>query len=177
MLQSAAPPLSPEIEAGDILLPQAPIPTAQDAADPEGKVQIYAPNEPLPTAANRAALAGAWLTELQEILQAFPKGVRDAVSTLLDAETRAGTTAHIVDTDGDAIARTNVPPPPFRGSETTAQPVALPSLAPDDAPATVAHRLIEDTDAALARQTLLQAASLPVTCPACEMIDCAALEF
>ncbi len=162
---SAAPPLSPEIEAGDILMPQAPMHAAEDAAEGAGKVQIYAPNEPLPTAANRAALAGAGLTELQEILQGFPKGVRDAVSTLLDAEARVGTTAHIVDTDGDAIARTNVPPPPFRGSETTAQPAALPSLAPDDAPATVAHRLIEDTDAALARQTLLQAASLPLDVP------------
>ncbi len=160
---AAAPPLSPEIETGDILLPQAPIPAGQDAADPEGKVHIYAPNEPLPTAANRAALAGAGLTELQEILQAFPKGVRDAVSNLLDAEGRA--MPHAAGEADDAFARTNIPPPPFRGSETTAQPVALPSLAPDDAPATVAHRLIEDTDAALARQTLLQAASLPVDVP------------
>lgn len=162
---SAAPPLSPEIEAGDILLPQGPVRIPNDAAEAAGKIQIYAPNEPLPTAANRAALASAGLTEMQEILQAFPKGVRDAVSTLLGAEARAGTTAHIVGADGDTIARTNVPPPPFRGSETTAQPVALSSLTPDDAPATVAHRLIEDTDAALARQTLLQAASLPVDVP------------
>lgn len=163
--QSAAPPLSPEIEAGDILLPQAPARVVDEAGEPDDKVRIYAPNEPLPTAANRAALASAGLTELQEILHAFPKGVRDAVSTLLDAEARAGMTAHGVDADGDAIARTNVPPPPFRGSETTAQPVALSSLTPDDAPAAVAHRLIEDTDAALARQTLLQAASLPLDTP------------
>lgn len=162
---SASPPLSPEIEPGDILLPQGPVRIPNDAAETAGKIQIYAPNEPLPTAANRAALASAGLTEMQEILQAFPKGVRDAVATLLDAEARAGTAAHIAGADGDTIARTNVPPPPFRGSETTAQPVALSSLTPDDAPATVAHRLIEDTDAALARQTLLQAASLPVDVP------------
>ncbi len=55
----AAPPLSPEIEAGDILLPQAPARVADDAGEPDGKVRIYAPNEPLPTAANRAALASA----------------------------------------------------------------------------------------------------------------------
>ncbi|MGL5168600.1 MAG: flagellar hook-length control protein FliK [Afipia sp.] len=160
---SAAPPLSPEIEAGDILLPQAPARVADDAGEPDGKVRIYAPNEPLPTAANRAALASAGLTELQEILQALPKGVRDAVANLLDAEGRA--TPRAATEGDDAFAHSNVPPPPFRGSATTAQSVALPSLTPDDAPTAVAHRLIEDTDAALARQTLLQAASLPVDVP------------
>ncbi len=161
---SAAPPLSPEIEAGDILLPQAPVRVADDAAELDGKIRIYAPNEPLPTAANRAAAASAGLTALQEVLQGFPKGVQDAVANMLDAEARAGVARGLSDGD-EAIARTNVPPPPFRGSETAAQPVALPSLAPDDAPATVAYRLIENTDAALARQTLLQAASLLVDVP------------
>ncbi|MES2602546.1 MAG: flagellar hook-length control protein FliK [Pseudomonadota bacterium] len=159
---TAAPPLAPE--GGDILLPQTPARVADDAAELDGKVRIFAPNEPLPTAANRAAAASAGLTALQEVLQGFPKGVLDAVSNLLDAEARAGA-AHTVTEGDEAVARTNVPPPPFRGSETTAQSIALPSLAPDDAPATVAHRLIEDTDAALARQTLLQAASLPVDIP------------
>ncbi len=159
----AAPPLSPEIEAGDILLPQAPARVADDAGEPDGKVRIYAPNEPLPTAANRAALASAGLTELQEILQALPKGVRDAVANLLDAEGRA---THRAATEGDdAFAHSNVPPPPFRGSATTAQSVALPLFTPDDTPTAVAHRLIEDTDAALARQTLLQVASLPLDVP------------
>lgn len=159
---SAAPPLSPE--GGDILLPQAPVRVAEDAAERDGKIRIYAPNEPLPTAANRVAAASAGLTALQEVLQGFPKGVQDAVANMLDAEARAGAAAH--GTDGEeVIARTSVPPPPFRGSDTAAQAVALPSLAPDDAPATMAHRLIEDTDAALARQTLLQAASLPVDVP------------
>lgn len=160
---SAAPPLSPETEAGEILLPQAPA-IAEEAADVEGKVRIYAPNEPLPTATNRAAAASAGLTSLQEVLQGFPKGVQDAVANLLDAEGHPGA-AHTLAEGDEAIVRTNVPPPPFRGSETSAQSIAVPSLAPDDAPATVAHRLIEDTDAALARQTLLQAASLPVDVP------------
>ena len=52
-------------------------------------------------------------------------------------------------------------PPPFRGAQPSAQPVALPSL-PSDAPlATTARHLLGDTEAALARQTLLQVASLP----------------
>lgn len=162
MPPSAAPPLSPEGDA-EILLPQAPIVIADDAAGPDAKVRIFAPNEPLPTAANRAALASAGLTEMQEILQGFPKGVRDAVANLLDAEGRAMPRATA---DGDdTLAYTNIPPPPFRGSATSAQPMALPSLAPDDAPVSVAHRLIEDTEAALARQTLLQVASLPLDAP------------
>ncbi|EGP06731.1 hypothetical protein CSIRO_3458 [Bradyrhizobiaceae bacterium SG-6C] len=160
--QAGAPPLSPGMD-GDILLPQAAARLAEDAAELDGKVRVYAPNEPLPTAANRAAAASAGLTALQEVLQAFPKGVQDEVARLLNAEGQAGVSRMPV--DGDEIARTNVPPPPFRGSEPSAQSVAQPSLAPDDAPATMAHRLIEDTDAALARQTLLQAASLPVDTP------------
>jgi hypothetical protein len=57
--------------------------------------------------------------------------------------------------------RTNTPPPPFRGAQPSAQPVASPSLAPDAPLAATAHHLLSDTDAALARQTLLQVASLP----------------
>ncbi|MCA1456005.1 flagellar hook-length control protein FliK [Bradyrhizobium sp. BRP22] len=61
----------------------------------------------------------------------------------------------------DVTAHTNTPPPPFRGALPAAQPIALPSLAPDAPLATAAHHLLGDTDAALARQTLLQVASLP----------------
>jgi hypothetical protein len=61
----------------------------------------------------------------------------------------------------DVTFHTNVPPPPFRGAQPTAQPVALPSLPPDALLATTAHHLLGDTDAAIARQTLLQVASLP----------------
>jgi hypothetical protein len=62
---------------------------------------------------------------------------------------------------GDVTVHTNTPPPPFRGALPSAQPVAAPSL-PANAPlATAAHRLLADTDAAIARQTLLQVASLP----------------
>ena len=42
-----------------------------------------------------------------------------------------------------------------------AQPVASPSLAPDAPLPVTAHHLLDDTDAAIARQTLLQVASLP----------------
>lgn len=53
------------------------------------------------------------------------------------------------------------PPPPYRGAPLTPQPPAPTALADDLAPRAVADKLIAGTDAALARQTLLQAASLP----------------
>jgi hypothetical protein len=62
---------------------------------------------------------------------------------------------------GDVTVHTNTPPPPFRGALPSAQPIAEPSI-PSGAPlAATAHRLLGDTDAAIARQTLLQVASLP----------------
>jgi hypothetical protein len=53
------------------------------------------------------------------------------------------------------------PPPPLRGAPTAAQPPASPTLPPDAPAALAAGRLLQETDAALARQELLQAASLP----------------
>lgn len=51
-------------------------------------------------------------------------------------------------------------PPPYRGAPTAAQPAASPTIA-DLEPHDVAARLLTQTEGALARQTLLQAASLP----------------
>lgn len=51
--------------------------------------------------------------------------------------------------------------PPFRGAVPSPQPIAMPTLAPDTPTASMGHQLLEQTDAALARQTLLQVASLP----------------
>jgi Flagellar hook-length control protein FliK len=63
--------------------------------------------------------------------------------------------------NGDITAHTNTPPPPFRGAQPSAQPVASPSIASNAPLATSARHLLDDTDAAIARQTLLQVASLP----------------
>jgi hypothetical protein len=98
---------------------------------------------------------------MQMILRAFPKGVQDAVASLLAEEGTAlahssgaaGTAAAAADADGV--------PPPFRGAATSAQPAVPPVIDHRTPPDAVAHRLLDDTDAALARQTLLQIASLP----------------
>jgi Flagellar hook-length control protein FliK len=63
--------------------------------------------------------------------------------------------------NGDVTAHTNTPPPPFRGSLPSAQSVASPSIASNAPLATSARHLLDDTDAAIARQTLMQVASLP----------------
>ncbi len=52
-------------------------------------------------------------------------------------------------------------PPPFRGAAPAAQAIAQASLAPEAAPKDIGRHLLEQTDAAIARQTLLQVASLP----------------
>ena len=119
-----------------------------------------------PEAAARLAINGAALNLLREALQTAPKGMGSAASLVFDdsmmmdllpaAKAPAGQPG--AETN---IARNTLPPPPLRGGLPTAQPMALPTL-PANAPlGTTVHHLLADTDAALARQTLLQVASLP----------------
>ena len=101
--------------------------------------------------------------DLQEIL---PHGSRAALNALLEGSQDLGdglpATGALRQRPGDDVTfHTNTPPPPFRGAQPSAQAVALPSLASDAPLATTAHHLLADTDAAMARQTLLQVASLP----------------
>lgn len=156
MLPGGSPSLAPEIDADDIMLPRSPIRPGAETIEAEPKMRIFAPNEPLQAATVRLSASAAGLASLQEVLDVFPKGVRDAVKALLDADAFY---SHTVAPKADAPAQN--PPPPFRGSAPTAQAMARATLGPDDAPATVAQHLLKDTDAAIARQTLLQAASLP----------------
>lgn len=58
--------------------------------------------------------------------------------------------------------RPSTPPPiPYRGAPTAAQPAAMPTLGEMIAPGEAGEQLLAQTEGALARQTLLQAASLP----------------
>lgn len=158
-----APPLAPGIEVDEVMLPGATLLLAEDAADVDPRVKIYAPSESLSSSLARTVAAQAGLSSLQEVLHAFPKGVRDAVQSLLDAEAKLAPSA-LRGSAGraeSALSSPDIPPPPFRGSAPSAQPVAQASLALDAEPVAVARHLIDDTDAALARQTLLQVASLP----------------
>jgi len=127
----------------EVMLPQARLPIAAEL------VQLNnAGRGALAAALDAGPTAGSTLNLLQEALQELGNPARATVAPK--------------DIRGDDITvHTNTPPPPFRGALPTAQPVALPSIAPDAPLASTAHHLLDDTDAAIARQILLQVASLP----------------
>jgi hypothetical protein len=146
---SASPALAPslptDIDGHDILSPQTQLALAADA-NPA-----------------RLLLAGALANGPQTLASAMALNLLQ--EALPDIRRVAGASAEtVVSQNGRSEAgtiRTNTPPPPFRGAMPSAQPIASSSIAPDASLATVAHRLLDDTDAAIARQTLLQVASLP----------------
>jgi flagellar hook-length control protein FliK len=117
------------------------------AGDP-GKLLIA---QALLGARPRPVTAGAALNLLQEAVQQMPR-------------VEGNPSAIIISPDGRNVqgtALTNTPPPPFRGALPSAQPVADPTIAPNALLSTTVHHLLEGTEAAIARQTLLQVASLP----------------
>jgi hypothetical protein len=144
-----APSLSPEIEAQEIL--QAQMRVAGDPVQPGSTARIVL-SEALLNAGPRTLTAGAALNLLQETLQPMPRIVGNTALPAAMLPNGRG---------GDVIFHTNTPPPPFRGALPSAQPVALPSIASNAPLATTAHHLLGEADAAIARQTLLQVASLP----------------
>jgi hypothetical protein len=68
------------------------------------------------------------------------------------------TAAHV---DAAGVAHTDTPPPPLRGALPSAQAAVLSTLVPNMPLASTVRHLLADTDAAIARQTLMQVASLP----------------
>jgi hypothetical protein len=123
---------------------------------------------PLLATALRAAAANQGLTSLQEVLASFPKGVRDAVQSLLAAETSPLVADKVQQTalaaNNDAARPRDVPPPPFRGAAPSAQAVAGASIDAQTSAHEAARTLRDDADAAIARQTLLQIASGRYVC-------------
>jgi Flagellar hook-length control protein FliK len=161
-----APSSAPEIDVEEVFLPQARLPVADDFIESSGTSRIFTAATPLNSDAGPRAAAGAILNLLQEALQAAPQKAGNAAKLILDEDVQldphpsANGTQSAPRNDA-ATARTTTPPPPFRGALPSAQPVAPASLAPNAPLAATAHHLLDDTDAAIARQTLLQVASLP----------------
>jgi hypothetical protein len=143
-----APSSAPEIDGQEILLPQARVAVAADAVELDSTGRIVFSTIPL-NAGPSAATIGAVLNLLQEALQEMPRDISNMASAVPAPR------------NDDVTVHTNTPPPPFRGALPSAQPAAPPSIAPNAALATSSHQLLADTDAAIARQTLLQVASLP----------------
>lgn len=61
----------------------------------------------------------------------------------------------------DARGPARTPPPPYRAGGPRAQPSATPSLPAGASPSQIGQRLLAETESAVARQELLQIASLP----------------
>ncbi|WP_076858237.1 flagellar hook-length control protein FliK [Bradyrhizobium mercantei] len=140
---SLVPSGTPGLEVQEILLPQARVPVAEDLT--RGATGLAGA---LADALDAGPSSGGALNLIQEVLHE------------LGNPARQGTGPREM-LPGDLPARGATPPPPFHGALPAAQAVAEPSIAPGTPLATTAHRLLENTDAALARQTLLQIASLP----------------
>ena len=140
---SLAPSSSLNLDVQEILLPQARLPVAENLA-----LAGQATRNPLAAALDAGPSAGATLNLLQEALQELGNPVRAAAPSK-DAR------------GADMALHTNTPPPPIRGALPAAQPIASPTIAPHAPLEATAHHLLDDTDAAIARQTLLQVASLP----------------
>ena len=113
------------------------------------------PNTPIPTAPQGPAIADSALTQTDIADSAV------LVEKLLAASPSANATRGGVRDDPAPLSRNITTPPPFRDASPVAQSVAMPTLARDAEPVVIAQQLIADTDGALARQTLLQIASLP----------------
>lgn len=108
---------------------------------------IDAPQAALP----RTISTGLAASLLQEVKQDLPR-----MTGNVPGATKALPDGHVFET-----AARMTTPPPFRGALPSPQAVASASLAPDAPLAATVHRLLDETDAAIARQTLLQVASLP----------------
>jgi hypothetical protein len=143
----AAPPLAPAASS------------AASAVSDEFILALTTPPRAGPSAMPRGAApsASAMLAMLQDIGEA----AGNALSSPGLARAIAPTEASITAKTQPPRTSSDVPPPPYRGAPPSAQSVALPNVHPDDTPQLVAHKLIDDVDGALARQTLLQIASLP----------------
>jgi len=118
------------------------------------------------TPAASPATTAATLSALQEALQANPQTAVALAkagfdNALLLSLLPATSGARVGKTDDNAIARTNTPPPPIGGALPAAQPVMPANLNPHAPLDAALRRILAETEGSLARQTLLQVASLP----------------
>jgi Flagellar hook-length control protein FliK len=139
---------------------------AQEILDLAASNQILPPASTPPDAAARAAATSAALNLLQEALQASPLAAANASKLVIENGQVLSLIPAVIATRTPAIddaefARSNLPPPPINGALPAAQPIAPATLAAHVPVEATLQHLLADTDGAIARQTLLQVASLP----------------
>jgi len=139
---------------------------AQEIIELAAASPTLAPTAVPADAASRAAATSAALSLLQEAIQFTPLAAANLsrlltengqALALLPVVTGARTSAM----DDPDFARSNLPPPPVNGALPAAQPVAPATLSAHVPVEAALQHLLDDTDGAIARQTLLQIASLP----------------
>ena len=127
-------------------------------------IQTVTPAATSPDAAARAAASSAALNLLQEVLQASPLALTNPlqfVSQNSQALALLPVVAGVRTLDDAEFARSNLPPPPVGGALPSAQPIAPATLSARTPLETALQHLLNDANGAIARQTLLQIASLP----------------
>jgi hypothetical protein len=159
-------PLATTGTAAPALLSGAAAPIPQDAANFSAVSQIILPPATPADAAARAAAGGAVLNLLQEAVQASPQIVANPAAQMFENSAMlsllpALTGQRPLRADDAEFARSNVPPPPIAGALPAPQAVMAATIVSNSPFETAMHHLLADTDGAIARQTLLQVASLP----------------
>ena len=123
--------------------------------------------QPVSTAATARTETSTLLTALQEALQANPQ-IAGQTAKLLPGSAALLSLVHLVSggrmpvrSDDEILAQRHPPPPPIRGALPSVQPVVQATLDLHSPLHETSRQLLADTEAALARQTLLQVTSLP----------------
>ena len=167
-----------EILAGaPLIVPQAGLPTGPAATGAQSTVptalaailELAAGSQNLattavPADAARATALSAAVNVLQEVIQASPLAVTNPSQFVFEnsqALALLPVVAGARTPDDAEFARSNLPPPPVNGALPAAQPIAPATLTARTPLEAALQHLLGDTDGALARQTLLQIASLP----------------
>ena len=158
------------------IVPQAGLAAATATASTQGAapalvdiVELVTASQSLATAsvladAARAAAPSTALNLLQEVIQSSPLAITNP-SQFISENSQALALLPVIagarTLDDAEFARSNLPPPPINGALPSAQPVAAATLSAHTPLQAALQHLLGDTDGALARQTLLQIASLP----------------
>ena len=161
--------LAPEAVEPEVLLQGTAAPLWPGVSDFGAANAVMSSPATTAAAVARTAVSNAALNLLQEAVQAGPLSSLSSLSSSSlgfdEGQTLswlpAVTGARLANVDDGVFARTNLPPPPLSGALPAAQPVLPATLASNSSPEAAMQHLLADTDGALARQTLLQVASLP----------------
>ncbi|HEY0328861.1 MAG TPA: flagellar hook-length control protein FliK [Rhodopseudomonas sp.] len=156
-----------ELQAQQLAAQQATASLDTIIAEFQSTTPVVVPAATAAEAGARTAASNAALSVLQEALQANPLAAGQVVKLLSGNAAMLSLLPLVTGTrlsptpEEDVAQRGSLTPPPIRGALPTVQPVEPASSVSHEPFDATARRLLSETDAAIARQTLLQVASLP----------------